>query len=496
VITGLRPFCSSASAIILARVDSASPTRIAGVDVIPRHDATGLELSVGLFRETRPDVGSVIEHVAAIRQGVIDSDVFSDAIDVEPHPVGVVAIRGEHRGNDAGVLIRDLGEARQEIAVAEIALVVKNKILPPTVNCERPVSTFNQSGWRLRPSLRGKVWESNGSPRRASVSSMGFGGANAHVTLEEANPDGKATAEDLALVSNAQSSELMLLAASSVDELRQQVEKLLPIAERICHAELTDLAAALAKRPLGGIFRLALVAESPWGLADSFRLIAKRLSEDAALSSLDAPTEGIFAGERLSSPSFVALFPGQGSQRLNMGERLKARYPFVREFFDGIDTNITGRTFRETLGASPDQVQECETQLKATEIAQPAIVAASVATLKVLDFLGLRPTMAIGHSVGEITALHAAGALDSDAAVRLASLRGEAMRSLHVADAGAMLAIAAPSETIQQLLEPFGESLSISNYNSPHQTVVSGTSNSIVKLRGICQAKNIPCLSG
>ena len=370
---------------------------------------------------------------------------------------------------------------------------LKQKILPPTVNCERPINAFSQSGWKLRPSIKGRAWESNGAPRRASVSSMGFGGANSHVTLEEANADGKATPEEIAMIGSAQPSEIILFAAASVDELRQQIEKLIPIVERICHAELTDLAAALAGRKPTGNFRLAVVAETPWGLADALRTIAKRLSEGVALSSIDASADGIFAGKALSNPAFVALFPGQGSQRLNMGERFAERYPFVRETFADVDKNITGHIFRDTLGATPEQIQQWETQLKATQIAQPAIVAASTATLSVLEFLGLHPALSIGHSLGEISALHAAGAFDAATAVRLAALRGEAMHALHVPDPGAMLAIAARSEEVQPLLEPFGQSLAISNFNSTRQTVVSGTTESIGKLRAICQARNFRC---
>ena len=421
---------------------------------------------------------------------------------------------------------------------------LKSKILPPTVNCERPVNSFSQSGWKLRPSVKGKAWESNGGPRRASVSSMGFGGANLHVTLEEANPDGIAAPEEIAAMGSAQSSEIILFAASTVDELRQQIEKLIPIADRICHAELTDLAAELAARKPAGIFRLAIVAETPWGFAASLRQISKRLllwsdgvppshdggtpslhisapgapvsnrpSEGAVMASMDAPSDGIFVGQALDNPSFVALFPGQGSQRLNMGARFIERYPFVREHYldcgsplpllhrsatheksvRGLAHSISELVFRETLGASSEQIREWETQLKATEIAQPAIAASSAATLKVLELFGLRPSYSIGHSLGEITALHAAGAFDAATAVRIAALRGEAMRSLHVSDPGAMLAIAARAEDVAPLLEPFGKSVVISNYNSTRQTVVSGTTDAVVKLRVVCQAKNIRC---
>ena len=236
---------------------------------------------------------------------------------------------------------------------------------------------------------------------------MGFGGANSHVTLEEANPEDAPSAAHLKLLGSHQSSELILLSAPDTNGLLGQVRQLLPIAERICLAELTDLSAALAKRPTVGPVRLAIVTGTPWDLVKALRQVAEKLeSGDCPRSSLSDSSAGIFAGTTVQNPTLVALFPGQGSQRLNMGERLCERYPLARELFDRVDGEVTKRMFRDTLGARPECLQEWETRLKATEIAQPAIVAASAATLQVLDFLGLHPTFAIGHSLGEITALH------------------------------------------------------------------------------------------
>ncbi|MSU64345.1 MAG: acyltransferase domain-containing protein [Pedosphaera sp.] len=393
---------------------------------------------------------------------------------------------------------------------------LKHKILPPTLNCERPINAFSQSDWKLRPSLKGKVWDANGAPRRASVSSMGFGGANSHVTLEEANPDGQPTPEDLALLGSAQSSELILLAAASVDELRKQIEKLIPIAGRVCHAELTDLAAALAKRPLTGDFRLGIVTASPWGLADSLRSIAARLAEGAELSSVDAPSEGIFAGKALNNPSFIALFPGQGSQRLNMGDHLLRRYPFARELYEAGNSGLVACIFRDTLAADEATTKQWESNLRDTKTAQPAIVLSSVTMFRVLEFFGLKPVASIGHSLGEISALHAAGAFDAAIAVRLAALRGQAMSSLQIPDPGAMLAIAAKAEDVEELLRSSrgneaqtsasektsqslltsaatGRLVVISNYNSSRQTVVSGATDSVARLRQVCADRNIRC---
>jgi enediyne polyketide synthase len=127
--------------------------------------------------------------------------------------------------------------------VIKAVMALQRKVLPPTVNCARPNPIFAKSHARLQPSLGGQVWDAHDQPRRASVSSMGFGGANSHVTLEEANPRDVARPEDLALLGSQQSSEIILLSAPDVDQLRKKISALIPVATRICRAELTDLAA-------------------------------------------------------------------------------------------------------------------------------------------------------------------------------------------------------------------------------------------------------------
>jgi enediyne polyketide synthase len=393
-----------------------------------------------------------------------------------------------------GSIKANIGHCKAAAGAAGLIKAVqalKHKILPPTVNCERPINVFSQSGWRLRPSLKGKAWESKSAPRRASVSSMGFGGSNSHVTLEEANPAGVPSAEHLKLLGSHQSSELVLLSAPDAGELLRQVRQLLPIAERICLAEMTDLSAALAKRPVAGPVRLAIVTGAPWDLVKTLREVTAQLEPGIALEAVKDLSGGICAGTAIRNPTLVALFPGQGSQRLNMGERLCERYPLVRELFARVHGEVTQRMFRDTLGTSPEQVQEWETQLRATQVAQPAIVATSAATLQVLDFLGLRPTFGIGHSLGEITALHAAGAVDADQAIQIAAQRGQAMAGLGETDTGAMLAVAASPDRVQKLLAGVDDSVVISNYNSPRQTVVSGRTAAIHALKVRCEREQI-----
>jgi enediyne polyketide synthase len=114
-------------------------------------------------------------------------------------------------------------------------------------------------------------------------------------------------------------------------------------------------------------------------------------------------------------------------------------------------------------------------------VAQPAVVTASLAGLKVLEDLGLGASAAIGHSLGELTALHWAGVFDTETLLRIARVRGAAMAELG-SPTGAMLAIAAPWQQVQGLLG--AEALAIVGFNSPRQTVVAGDAAAVGRLAG------------
>ena len=404
-----------------------------------------------------------------------------------------------------GSLKANIGHCKAAAGIAGLikaVMALERKIIPPTVNCESPNPAFGLPLGRLRPSMEGLAWSCSPMPRRASVSAMGFGGANAHITLEEVNPEAVPSPADLSLLGSRQTSELIVLAAGETGGLRHQIEKYLPVVRRLCRAEMTDLSAALAKSPASGKLRLAIVALSPWNLAEQLKRCAEKLAGGAEMAALDDPANGVFAGVALDDPKLVALFPGQGSQRLNMGRHWLGRFPFVREFYErvsqaGDETSVLGsisrHIFRDRFSANEETREAWEKELRETCIAQPAIVLSSMATLQVLQFLGLQPRIVIGHSLGEISALAAAGAWDALTAVRLAAVRGQAMGSLRPADGGSMAAVAAKPGQVGGLLKPLGSALVISNYNSPRQTVVSGGSEAIQKLVHVCEGQGISC---
>lgn len=347
----------------------------------------------------------------------------------------------EHKGNNTtwlGSIKSNIGHCKAAASSAGLIkaiMALKRKVLPPTVNCVNPNPVFGKPIGSLRPITEGTVWTSGVTPRRASVSSKGFGGANSHITLEEANPDEQPVLDDLALLGSDQPDELILISAENVLNLKKQVDNLTTIANRICRAELTDLSAALAKTPTNGNIRLAIIADSPWQLSVSLKAVSENLDKGIESDALDDPMGGIFAGRPKANPSFLALFPGQGSQLLNMGKHLLRRFPFIRELYEKADKalldiipgGLSSYILRDIYDGNESNIKSWEMELKDTRIAQPALVLTSIASLKILNFYGLKPAIAVGHSLGEISALYAAGALDDVAAVRVAALRGKAM---------------------------------------------------------------------
>jgi len=428
---------------------------------------------------------------------------LGDRVEVE----SLKALIDESQGEEIcwlGSIKGNIGHTKSASGMAgfiKAVMALKRKIIPPTVNCNEPNEAFGMPLGRLRPTVRGTSWAKRNTPRRASVSAMGFGGSNAHITMEETNPEDAPSREDMALLGSNRKTEILLLTGDTLHELKKRIEDLLPVARKICRAELTDLAAHLAENENKKEFRVAVIAESPWELAERLEQLLEKFTGSPDIGALDEPEAGIYAGRALQRPRMVALFPGQGSQYLNMGEYLFSHYAFISQVYleaDGVLGDMLPRglrsyIFMNTLTCKEGMPEFTQGRLKDTQIAQPAIVLSSIAAFKMLEFFGLKPDIVIGHSLGQITALHAAGVFDGLTAVRIAALRGRAMAYVTSGDPGAMLAVNESQDRVEEMIQPFGRSLAVSNYNSRRQTVVSGSTEDIRKLMSICAERHIRC---
>src|ERR1051325_8680754 len=171
-----------------------------------------------------------------------------------------------------GTIKANIGHTKAAAGIAGLikaTLAVNSGIIPPTTGCESPHAELTRQSPCIRVLKTAEPWP-NGQPRRAGVSSMGFGGIDSHIVVEaNGSPSPRTVAfTQRARVSAAQDAELILLRATNVDELVETIDHLLGFAARISQAELSDLARELQRTLSHGSVRAAIVASNPAGLAD------------------------------------------------------------------------------------------------------------------------------------------------------------------------------------------------------------------------------------
>lgn len=388
------------------------------------------------------------------------------------------------------VLSKALGQAAREVPLAAIGSIKANightkaaagvaglikatmalhkQILPPTTGCEEPHPELRRENPALRILREGESWPTHRS-LRAGVSAMGFGGINTHVVLEGAGVERRSilSHSELILLSSAQDAELILLGDESRSALLRRVDHLLTFADRLSLAEVSDLAAHTVSTLGSCRVRAAIVAGSPAELVCALKTLRAGLA-DKALTQLNTPA-GVFLSSSITAPRIGFLFPGQGSPAHLDGGALRRRFDFVRALYARIN-----------LPVNSDGV--------ATDVAQPAIVTASIAGMRTLNRLGISAQIAVGHSLGEITALHWAGVLSEEALLRIAAVRGQAMAELG-SPTGAMASISAGQPEVEALLN--GEPVVIAGLNSPRQTVISGAETAVAAFVARAQTKGI-----
>ena len=162
------------------------------------------------------------------------------------------------------------------------------------------------------------------------------------------------------------------------------------------------------------------------------------------------------------------IFPGQGSQQVGMGAELAHAYPIANAIFQEADAAL-GRALSQRCFEGPEDV------LKQTENTQLAILTCSVATLRILKEIGITPNAVAGHSLGEYSALVAAGVLDFADALRLVDTRARLMAEAGETQRGTMAAILGmDTAQLQYLCDGTEGVVNIANYNCPGQLVISG----------------------
>ncbi len=397
------------------------------------------------------------------------------------HAIGSVKSMIGHTKATAGVA-----------GLAKVALSLYHKILPPTLRVSRPNPNvqFGKTPLYVNSEMRPWLRDLAGHPRRAGVSAFGFGGTNFHAAVEEYTGDFLAKKREAP--SQQWSSELFLWRAASKQQLAEQLLVLMQGIDQGAQPRLLDLAYTLAKHaaeaPAPGQ-TLAIVAGSLPDLRQklaSAEIGLRQTGQDPI--RLNAAQGIYFSDEPLARTGKVAfLFPGQGSQYVNMLRDLAVHFPEVRETFEQADQELAQR-FPGRLSniifpppAFTDQERQLQSdELTQTDRAQPSLGAAGAALLRLLETLGVKPEMVAGHSYGEYVALWAAEVIDFRTLATLSEARGRFIIEAAAGDLGTMAAVRAPADKIAPIIAAV-DGVWVANLNAPTQTAISGTRDGIAE---------------
>ncbi|MBZ9803452.1 type I polyketide synthase [Mesorhizobium sp. ES1-6] len=354
-----------------------------------------------------------------------------------------------------GSIKANIGHTKAAAGFAGLAKAIealRQGVLPPHVGCRDPHPAFAETENRIQPSLIPKRIDGT----LAGVSSFGFGGINAHIVIEQV---GKPRRTSVSLRAPAAfDAELFLFSGTQRDEVARDLEVLLARASSISTSELSEAAAAVCRRQSGGSVNVGIVASDAGELID-------RLSHARSALENGRPVfwreQGVFVGDGSAPPRIGYIFPGQGAP-----------------------SHMDGGLWAPCFGAADEfrRLLPKDQQHKsiATEVAQPTIVAASMAGLAVLDSIGINAETAIGHSLGEISALSWGGAITRNDAIALSAMRGTIM-ARYAVPGGCMLRVALSSREAEAIAAPVGD-VAVACENGRAETVLSGPSRSIERL--------------
>jgi len=348
-----------------------------------------------------------------------------------------------------------LASAAGVTGLIKTVLSLEHAMIPPSLNFKTPNPQINfaESPFFVNDKLR--QWDTNGSPRRAAISSFGVGGTNAHVVLEEA-PAREASGPS-------RPHQLLVLSARSENALETATENLGKHLNAHPELNLADVSYTQAARR-AFTHRRVLVAptgDTQSAAADLLRLDPQRVRAQE-MESKDRPV--------------LFMFSGQGTQYVDMGRELYKFEPTFRSAMDRCRDSlypVLGRDLLDFLYPSPDQRDNAADSLQRTAITQPSLFAVEYSLAKLLMEFGITPAGMIGHSIGEYVAACLAGVFELEDALKLVATRGRLMDEM---PQGSMLAVSLSESEAQPFLT---DEISLAAVNAPGLSTLSGPSPAI-----------------
>ncbi|MEA3557740.1 MAG: beta-ketoacyl synthase N-terminal-like domain-containing protein, partial [Candidatus Thermoplasmatota archaeon] len=387
-------------------------------------------------------------------------------------------------------------------------LAIKNRIIPPQINFTGPNPYFEWEKVPFYVVTEAKEWNriAPDVPRRCAVSAFGFGGTNFHMILEEfdrdiydamkaareAAPaktppdiiDQEAIKGHMKKSGETEGEPFLFSSDNPLELLARADEAVIRAKEMVQNGGRLRDAVEMPSRQ--GRYRLGISAKDPDHFEKQVELLKKVGMNEKALMALAA--KGIFVGDskRIDHGKVCLMFPGQGSQYINMFRELKDKFKIVSDTFDEADefmkdmipNPLSSYVFKDMSPGTPEYKEASET-LRQTEYNQPSMLTADTAMYKLLKRLGIEPDIAMGHSLGEYGALIASGVMDFGDALKAVSARGREMRDLKVDDPGKMASVMAGLDKVEEVLEKIDGYVIPANKNCYVQTVIAGETKAV-----------------
>ncbi len=390
--------------------------------------------------------------------------VYGQARDAaHPLPIGSVKTNLGHLEPASGMA-----------GLVKALLVLKHREIPPSIHLGTPNPKINFAGWNLQPvneslPLAGAA----ARPRIVGVNSFGFGGANAHLLLQE-SPAATVASSALATATLPP----LVLSARSEPALRELAGRYAELLAAPDAPDYYDLAYGAAYRREWLDKRLAVLLDSPRAVGEQLqRYAAGELP--AGLVVDDAPLE---AGK------LAFIYAGNGAQWVGMGQLLLAESASFRAVIEDLDRRIAASAGFSVIAEL--QADAPTSRMADTAVAQPLLFALQVALTVALREQGIVADAVAGHSVGEVAAAWAAGALTLDEAVRVICARSAAQALTR--GAGRMAAVSMAEADMRALLaEGQWPDLEIAGINSPANLTLSGPLEQLEALAAVAKERGI-----
>ncbi len=365
--------------------------------------------------------------------------------------------------------------------VIKAVLAMREGTMPKTLHVDAPSSKVEWESGEIELLTEPRPWEANGHPRRAAVSSFGASGTNAHLILEQ-GPTPVEAAEGEGRTETLNGPFPLALSAKSEPALRQSAARLANHLREHPDQGLTDTAYSLATTRAKFEHRAAVVGTERNQLLSALDALATGESGSGAPYLVYDRIKR--TGSDLGAPVFA--FGGQGSQHARMALGLIEASPVFARSIEQceaaldpyVDWSLT-EVLREEDGKWMERL----------DVVQPALFATMVSLARLWEACGVKPSLVIGHSQGEVAAAHIAAALSLDDAARVIALRSKAMTG--IAGKGAMASVSLPVADLEELLEPHGERISLAAINGPRTQAVSGEPEAIEELIAACEERDI-----